>query len=136
VYEEFGMQGVYFVPMPLDERSILVHILKGPVMLCLDVPEALFVEYEVTDDFIIEAGYRLALIPAEALSPLGPPMVYNHDYAGSSRWDLVQVIRRWEGADAGADKAQELRDVMTFLDGIGWLTPVRLQEEARHKPPA
>jgi hypothetical protein len=35
----------------------------GDVTLCLDVPEEVFEQYDVTDSVQEESGYRLALFP-------------------------------------------------------------------------
>jgi hypothetical protein len=92
-------------------------------------------------------SYRYAVIPAARLNEIGKPQVYDHEYAGSSRRVLLQAAEGWEGhADeiekAAAEKdwekraaqvrrnAKRLRDAIAFLDRIGWLTPVKLQEEA------
>jgi hypothetical protein len=111
------------------------------VTLCLDVPESVFAEHDVTDEIQKEMGYHLALIPAAELNRLGAPRVYDHFYAGSSRRELVQASRMWqEGTEewkqedeAQRQHAQEMRDAIAFFDRIGWLTPVKLQEEAEQQ---
>jgi hypothetical protein len=128
LYSEFGLRGIYFATCPLDANDGF----EGEVELCLDVPEGVFASHDITDEMQEQSGYRLALIPAAELNGLGRPEVYDHLFAGSSRRDLVHSARSWEGegAAAAARKAQEIRRAIAFFDAVGWLTPVRLREEA------
>jgi hypothetical protein len=128
-YEEFGMSGVYLATHPLDVNDGL----EGDATLCLDVPDALFQQYDVTDELQKASGYRLALVPAAELNRLGKPQVYDHFYAGCSRRELVKEIETWEadGSVSSYQFANEMREAMTFFDRIGWLTPLKLREEAQ-----
>src|SRR5262245_35647667 len=83
-HEEFGMRGVYASTAPLGANDGF----GGDVTLCLEVPVDSFRVYDVSDGVMRESGYRLALIPAVALNSLGPPLVYDHAYAGMPRGDL------------------------------------------------
>jgi hypothetical protein len=141
LYEEFGREGVYFATQQLDALDGF----DGDVTLCLDLPPEVFDEYDLTDDLQRESGYRVALIPATVLNGLGKPQVYDHEYAGCSRRDLVRGAKSWEAddddaaegedwngggrADAYQQHAQELRHAVEFFDRIGWLTPLKLKEE-------
>jgi hypothetical protein len=126
-HEEFGRNGVYLSTVPLDANDGF----DGNVTLCLEVPDDTFGEYEVTDELQAQAGYRLGLVPAAALNQLEAPKVYDHAYAGSSRKEMLDAIRAWESANSKSAhaNAQEMRDAIDFFDRIGWLTPIKLQEE-------
>jgi hypothetical protein len=113
------------------------------VKLCLDVPEEVFKEYEWLEEAPPGgqrgAGYRFALIPSAVLNGIGKPQVYDHDYAGCSRREMLVEVRVSEDAAEGEanpkvkeshrEHARQMRDAMAFFDRIGWLTPLRLQEE-------
>jgi hypothetical protein len=126
--EEFGRRGVYCSTRPLDAADGF----EGQVTLCLDVPEETFAAHDVSDDVTRGSGYRIALVPAEPLNSLPRPLVYDHDYAGMSRRDLVREAEQWEAAGPECDDpVQEFREAIRFFDRIGWLTPVKLQEQGR-----
>jgi hypothetical protein len=129
-------------------RGIVMGGPEGNVVLCTDVPEELFREMEAqegTRQLTEEEARELcgggpgaadmeyqrmgyAIIPAEVLNRQGKPQVYDHDYAGCSRKDLVRGAEKWE-AGGVPDKAREMRAAMEFFDKIGWLTPVKAREE-------
>jgi hypothetical protein len=116
------VEGVYLADAQLDANDGF----EGPVTLCLDVPDDVFQKYEWVEDGL---GYRHAVIPAEVLNRLPRPQVYDHLFAGCSRRQMVQAIRRREHAGSvGYPSVQDMRDAMAFFDRIGWLTPVRLSE--------
>ena len=127
LYEEGGISGVWFADRPLDANDGF----DGDVVLCLELPAEEFTLHEWVED---EGGpgYRYALAPSATLNRFGPPKVYDHTYAGSSRRELVQAIRMWEEADRpeARARAQEMRNAMEFFDRIGWLTPLRLRENS------
>src|SRR5262245_38785196 len=89
LYEEFGMRGVYFSESPLGINDGF----EGDVTLCLDVPDEVFKKYDITDSAM---ACNIALIPAEVLNRIGRPKVYDHEFAGCSRRELVQSARMWE----------------------------------------
>jgi hypothetical protein len=89
LYEEFGMKGVYFTTQPLDTNDGS----DGDVILCLDVPDEVFKQFDATSESQQASGYRMALIPADALNRIGKPQVYDHTYAGLSRRGMLEVIR-------------------------------------------
>jgi hypothetical protein len=122
LYEFRGVEGVYFADRQLGAADGFL----GQVTLCLDVPDEVFSRWEW---FEHEQGYRLSLIPADVLNQLGKPQVYDHDLAGISRRDMVEAIRGWE-QQADWQAADELRESMKFFDRIGWLTPVKVQEQS------
>jgi hypothetical protein len=127
-YEEFGMRGVFMATIPLDANDGF----DGEVTLCLDVPEDVFGKYDVTDGLMEKSGYRLALIPAGELNRLGLPQVYDHIFAGCSRRDLILARQNREvaGLEDGYPSTALMREAVAFFDRIGWLTPLRLREEA------
>jgi hypothetical protein len=121
-YEESGQTDVYFATTQLDINDGV----EGDVTLCLDIPDEIFDEFECTDEIQEASGYRFALIPTPVLNRLGPPQVYDHYYAGSSRRELLTSIRHW-GDDH--PMAKEMRKALKFFDRIGWLTPLKLKEQ-------
>jgi hypothetical protein len=135
-YKEFGRCGVYASTKPLNINDGF----SGDVTLCLDVPEGLLAEYDVTDEVQASSGYRLFLVPAAVLTQVGTPQVYDHVFAGPSRRELLTAIRCCE-ADAEHEgnqteglrqHIQSVRDAIKFFDQIGWLTPLKLQEQQAH----
>jgi hypothetical protein len=92
LHEEFGRKGVYVSTQQLDASDGF----EGAVTLCLDMPDDVLAQYDVTDDLQKASGYHIALVPAEVLHGLGKPAVYDHEWAGPNRRDLVQAIRRLE----------------------------------------
>ncbi len=92
------------------------------MILCLDVPDDAFDEHEV--------GEREFLVPADVLNSLGKPSVYDHEYAGSSRRELLQAAEFWEetGGVQSFQHGDGMRSAIQFFDEIGWLTPLRLEE--------
>jgi hypothetical protein len=133
LHEDCGKVGVHLADAQLGPNDGFC----GPLTLCLDVPEDMFRRYEVEEAGL---GYRYAIVPAEALNGLGvKPQVYDHEYAGESRRDFLQAIRAWDRAgkrqgDLEIRKhVQQMRDAFDFFDRIGWLTPVKLSEQAQQK---
>jgi hypothetical protein len=151
LYAEFGLEGVYFSTIPLDVNDGF----EGDVTLCLDVLDDAFDQYDVTDELQKANGYRLFLVPAKTLNQIGHPKVYDHEYAGCSRRELLQSSRRWEAAadEPGAEPwkgesteaetlrrvaamrqhASEMRHAIEFFDRIGWLTPLNLQQQGNQQ---
>jgi hypothetical protein len=126
VYEEGGISGVWFADRPLDANDGF----DGDVVLCLELPTEEFTLHEWVEDGGWP-GYGYGLVPPATLNRFGPPQIYDHTFAGSSRRELVQAIRAFEQADPPARAhAQEMRKAMEFFDRIGWLTPLRLREES------
>jgi hypothetical protein len=125
-----GSAGVWVGGAPLNENDGF----GGDVVLALSVPEEVFERYEWSEtdpaDPYRETWVRTgrALIPAEVLNGFGRPEIYDHDYAGGTRRQLVRNARTWEEAGAN-EKAAELRAAVAFFDEIGWLTPLRVREE-------
>src|SRR5262245_12733337 len=122
LYSEPGLRGVYVATCPLDANDGFA----GEVVLCLDIPAGVFAGHDVQK----KSGYRLALIAVVELNGLGRPEVYDHLYAGCSRRDLLHFARSWESEGGDDLKAREIRRDIAFFDAVGWLTPVRLREEA------
>jgi hypothetical protein len=116
---EYG-SGVLLADRQLDANEGF----EGELTLCLDVPDAVFERYEWFEEGG-GPGYRLSLIPAGVVNSLGKPAVYDHDFAGCSRRQLLQTMRRAEG-----EHAARIRRAVAFLDEIGWLTPLKLRESA------
>jgi hypothetical protein len=135
---------------PAAGHGVMVGGPLGNTVLCTDVPEDVFREAEFQESTRsltpeetarAEAGgpdpddleYQrmgYAVIPAEVLNRYGKPRLYDHDYAGCSRAELVRDIQTW-GRDpdpASQKTAQEMRDAMAFFDRVGWLAPLRLHE--------
>ncbi len=137
-------------------RGVMIGGPEGNVTLCVDVPEEAFRELEAQeatrplteeesdrfDDGTEPEGLEYqrmgyAVIPAATLNRFGRPQVWDHDYSGDSRVELVVGIRRWEASrefQAGEvgvrHHVQCLRDAMAFLDAVGWQAPLSLREEA------
>src|SRR5262249_36644408 len=106
----------------------------GAVVLCLEIPDAVLAQYDVSDELQASSGYRLALIPAATLNELGKPQVYDHSYASLSRVELVRAIRKWsagERRESIPDHVKEMREAVAFLDEMGWLAPLRVREESK-----
>jgi hypothetical protein len=123
LYEFGGINGVCFTDRQLDARDGFV----GEVTLYLEIPDDVFSRWEWVEDGG-GLGLRLSLIPADVLNQLGRPQVYDHAFAGMSRRDMVQAIKGWE-QQGDWQPAHQLREAMEFLDRIGWLTPVKVQEQ-------
>jgi hypothetical protein len=124
---------------------------SGPTVLCTDVPESVFRELESqesTRSLTKEEGEHFrqtgkepagleyqrmgyAIIPAAVLNQFGRPQVYTREYCGMSRADLLKLIQAWEqqGEPETQDHAEELRATITFLDQIGWNTPLERDPE-------
>jgi hypothetical protein len=124
--EEFGWTGVCFATTPLGANDGF----QVDVTLCLDIPDEIFEQYECTDELQAASGYRLALIPAAVLNRHGPVQIYDHEYAGLSRREMLIAIRSWEEVSADHPKAREMRRALQFFDRIGWLTPLKPKEQS------
>jgi hypothetical protein len=131
LYEFGGVRGVWLA----DHQLGINDGFEGPVTICLEVPNAVFERHEWVEEH--PASYRLSLIPAAILNGLGKPQVYDHLFAGAFRVQVIRAIRRREqaGITGGSPSLQDLRDAIAFLDRIGWLTPVKVQEEAASDGP-
>jgi hypothetical protein len=146
MHHDQGEVGVWCYGRPPDG----IEGPEGDTVLCGEVPEEVFREREAqesTQSLTKDEAKRMyaggpepegleyqrmgyAIIPAEVLIRHGKPRVYDHDYAGSSRRELVQAIRVWEAdRPEGLSHAQEMRSAVEFFDRIGWLTPLKLREE-------
>jgi hypothetical protein len=123
LYEFGGINGVCFTDRQLDARDGFT----GEVTICLEIPDDVFSRWEWVEDGE-GLGFRLSLIPADVLKQLGKPQIYDDEFAGISRRDMVQAIKRWE-QQGDWQPAQQLREAMEFFDRIGWLTPVKIQEQ-------
>jgi hypothetical protein len=141
-YDFGGRRGVWVGSRPLDVDDGF----RGDVVLAVDVPDEVFTSRERIERPDDADGFRSgrALVPAAVLNRHGPARIYDHDYFGPSRRELVRSLRRWEEhADSldpvlRADEAgpvrrhiASMRVAIAFFDEIGWLTPLRAQEEAR-----
>jgi hypothetical protein len=126
LHEKSGTLGVYVTGAPVDVNDGV----KGDVVLCLDIPEEVFRKYDVSDEL---QPYGLALVPPEVLNHYGKPKLYDYKWAGMSRRELLAAARRWEKAEKRAERARDhgrkIREAMEFLDSVGWLTPLKLQEQ-------
>jgi hypothetical protein len=127
LHQHCGTAGVHLADVPLSANEGF----PGPLTLCLDVPEELFRQHEQVE----EIGYRYAVVPAEALNRLSVrPQVYDHEFAGCSRVQMVRSIREREQAgSADYPSAQDMRDAIAFFDRIDWLTPVKLSKQAQQE---
>jgi hypothetical protein len=125
MHTEFGRVGVLFTDTPLDAQD------GHTVTLCVELPEDVFAKYEFDDP---EHRFREALIPAHTLNKLQKPQVYDHSYVGLSRREMKQAAERWErGGLDDFRHAEEVQAAMKFFDEIGWLTPLRLREQANSR---
>jgi hypothetical protein len=123
IHEEFGMSGVCLADAQLDANDGFL----GDVTVCIDVPEGVFAQYEIDDPI---HNYREAIVPADVLNGLDKPKVYDHEYAGSSRRQLLKAAEHWEAGDVRSHQhANEMREAIRFFDEIGWLTPLKIQEQ-------
>lgn len=122
--EEFGMRGVHLATRPLGPNDGFM----GEVFLCIDVPEEWIAEFDVTDGLMGKRGHRVALVPAARLDGIGKPQVYDHQFAGMSRRDIVKAAEAREIMSLGYPTAADFRSAVEFFDEIGWLAPLRLRE--------
>jgi hypothetical protein len=123
-YKFGSMEGVWFADCPLAAYDGF----DGDVILCLDISEDDYKRYEWVEE-PRDPGYRKSLLPAAFLNTLDKPQIYDHLYAGSSRRELLQAIRKWEEAGGNDELLGGMRAAFGFFDRIGWLTPVNLREE-------
>jgi hypothetical protein len=124
VYEEFGRDGVWLGDIQRGSGAGF----DGDVTLCMEVPENQFEQYEASEP---SRGCREALIPADVLNRLCKPLIYDHSYAGCTRRELVKTAESLEQeGDADDPNVNAIRAAIEFFDEIGWLTPVKLQEQA------
>jgi hypothetical protein len=165
IHSDLGEEGVFCEDRPRHGfraaagQGLMICGPEGDTVLCVDVPDEVFHEREVCEgtrglteeevaqfnkDGSFPEGLEMqhmghALIPAAILNQYGRPRLYDHEYAGASRRELLQSIRRWElkepsendDAEQGRQRhIQEMRDAIVFFDKIGWLTPLRFTEEA------
>ena len=131
---ELGMDGVYVSPNKLDINDGA----GGNVTLCVDIPEQLFDRFEVTPKVEREIlGVQLAVVPAAELNKIGKPQVYNHEFAGLSRRDLVKDMEILKAEadvfESANERVSQIREAIEFFDEIGWLTPLKLEETAGEK---
>jgi hypothetical protein len=119
------IHGVHCADVPLG----VMDGFEGDVTLCVEVPDEVFQQYECKED---GCSHRYALIPAAVLNSLGQPDVYDCAFAGLSRRDMVESMRRSEEARivGGTSSAAAMRRVMEFFDRIGWRTLLRPREES------
>ena len=123
LHEFAGLSGVYMADCKLNANDGW----PGEMTLCLDVPEDVFQRYEIVEELL---GYRYAIIPATLLNRIGRSQIYDHEYAGTSRRDLLRACQRWRrsGSPAASAKAAEMCAAMAVFDRIGWLTPLKQHE--------
>jgi len=63
--------GIFLSDRPLDANEGA----KGDVLLCLDIPEDVLVEYEWVQEESF--GYREFCVPANVVNAYGPPRVFD-----------------------------------------------------------
>jgi hypothetical protein len=97
---------------------------EGDTVLSLEIPDEVFAKHEYVEE---GSSYRYALVPLEIVRSFGIPAVHDHDYAMSSRRDLVAAANRWE-AVGRPEHAAEMREAIRFFDEVGWRSIVALQE--------
>jgi hypothetical protein len=93
---------------------------KGAVVLCTDVPEEVFRDLEAQEgmralapdgfarydkDEAVPEGIEcrrggFAVIPAAVLNQFGRPKVYDHEFPGASRAELLGSIGSWEATES------------------------------------
>lgn len=147
LYSLGDRHGVYADDRPLGDALGF----ERDVELLVEVPSEVFQQYrapfisvEVPSEVFqqygaIQHGTRRALIPAEVLNRHRPVRIYNHACAGMSRKQLLSMCRKSEEEGPAENRkeyrdvkefiAKEARDTIEFFDEIGWLTPVKLQEQ-------
>jgi hypothetical protein len=185
LHTDAGQDGVWCADSPPGDfrpaagTGVMLGGPEGDTVLCTDVPEDVFRELEMqesTRSLTMEEAVKVregdpwpegleyqsmgyAIIPADTLNRYGRPRLYDHEYAGYSRADLIRATRALgedeggevtryeagpdgdpvyagEGPETGPDPAgrrrlvQEMRDAVEFFDRVGWRTPLRLREEA------
>src|SRR5262249_10534204 len=102
LYQLCEVEGVIFADRPLGANDGL----DGGVVLCVALPEDAWREYDGVEDGD-GPGYRYAILPTDVLNKLGKPMIYDHEYAGSSRAGLLRAALAWqEMASQTADDEQ------------------------------
>jgi hypothetical protein len=118
--------GVYVGERVLDIKDGF----DGQVTLCVNIPVGVFnchEEIEGEPDSSHEIRTGRALIPAAVLNQFDPPQLYDHEYAGLSRRELLQAIDRAPFGEPSPRKA--MKEAFDFFEEVGWMAPVRLQEE-------
>jgi hypothetical protein len=143
LYEFGDAEGVWVGSQPLDINDGF----EGDVVLAMTIPVEVFNDHELLEhDPAGEAGVRevrsgRALIPASTLNRYGPAQIYSHEYTGASRRQLLQSVQFWvQAAEIEPDPrcaeqkrlhAGGIRTAIEFFDEIGWLTPLKVNEEQR-----
>jgi hypothetical protein len=88
MHREAGYEGVILATRPLEANDGF----DGPLTLCLELPDDVFREYDVTDEIQERMGYRIAMVPADVLNRLGKPQIYDHDYAGCTSFSFTSLL--------------------------------------------
>ena len=107
------LEGVWVSDVPLDCNEGA----EGLTVLSVEVPEELLIPHEW-----VEKGkpYREFLVPAATLNTYGPPVIYDDDWKGCSRKQMLHMISVME--EKGLEKkARTTRDHLPFLDRHGLL---------------
>jgi hypothetical protein len=125
LHKRSGRRGVLCASRQLDQRA--GEEFDFPLTLILNVPEDVFDQFEQCRD----TDYRLAIVPAAVLNRFGRPLVYDAFCAGSSRAEILRILRLYEENPhpLGEPGAREMRDAIAFFDRIGWSTPLKLHEQ-------
>jgi hypothetical protein len=133
-------------------RGVMVAGPDGNTTLCTDLPAGIFrarERQESTRSLTAEEFARFekdgvwpdgleyqymgyAIIPADVLNQYGPPRLWDHEYSGMSRKELLDAAARWgqEHSPGCQEKAKELRAAVAFFDRVGWSTALCLTEES------
>jgi hypothetical protein len=122
-----GRPGVHLSDQPLDDTDGFPR----EVVLCQEVPEELFANYEMIDDVPPQEAlwYRRAILPAAALTSCPRPQVYDVSGECLGRAEVLYCIQSWQQAcarDPQDARAQTLlrkaQACLDFLDRIDWKT--------------
>jgi hypothetical protein len=112
---KFGPERLHASSAPITDSS------RGFVVLWVDVPESVV----RTRD-----AYGRVDIPEKALDLCGQPQVFACNIGTKGRQRLLETIQDLERTAIDDDDqqiVQEMRDVVEFLDDIGWGNVVQLQ---------
>lgn len=106
--------GVWVSDVPLDINCGA----KGDTVLAVEIPEAVFVENEVVEE---GKGYREAVVPVAVLNASGKPTIFDHDYAGCTREELLGTAAGWEESMGPNGHSEEIRRAVAFFDAYGYM---------------
>jgi hypothetical protein len=160
-----GQTGVWCEDRPRDGVraapgvGVIMGGPDGNTVLCTDIPDEVFTEREVSEGTRglteeemkqLDAGIEpegmeyqhmgYAIIPAEILNQFGRPQLWDHNYSGGSREQLLDAISALEQSLTQKDikendedvrrHVSEMRAGIEFLDRVGWQKPLSLRETA------